>query len=254
GVRGRSPHRTFGADRFCLGRGGARGGSLIAGGTRADRAAAPAARRLARGGGWGRRGAARAPPKLSRAPHRGRGAADSRSHHRLPASARLAGRRQQLAQHHRAPNRRARRLGEEHGAGASEKSHQARRDGMGGNGRHRLLGNGRDRDPDPRRRRQSKRQQIRRYSKTYRDVIKANSIGVEFVGNYPDVAKPATRAQRQAWLMLVRFLQERYGIPTENIYAHNWIDFKDNRYCEGCELATLARKLAFQPGNRASGE
>jgi hypothetical protein len=91
-------------------------------------------------------------------------------------------------------------------------------------------------------------------SKTYRNVIKTNSIGVEFVGNYPDVAKPATRAQRQAWLMLVRFLQERYGISTENIYAHNWIDFKDNRYCEGCELATLARKLAFQPDKRASGE
>jgi hypothetical protein len=54
--------------------------------------------------------------------------------------------------------------------------------------------------------------------------------------------------------MLVRFLQERYGISTENIYAHNWIDFKDNRYCEGCELATLARKLAFQPDKRASGE
>ena len=91
-------------------------------------------------------------------------------------------------------------------------------------------------------------------SKTYRNVIKTNSVGVEFVGNYPNVAKPATRAQRQAWLMLVRFLQERYGIPTENIYAHNWIDFKDNRYCEGCELATLARKLAFQPGKRAGGE
>jgi len=91
-------------------------------------------------------------------------------------------------------------------------------------------------------------------SKTYRNVIKTNSIGVEFVGNYPDVAKPATRAQKQAWLVLVRFLQERYGIATENVYAHNWIDFKDNRYCEGCELATLARKLAFQPSKRASGE
>ena len=33
-------------------------------------------------------------------------------------------------------------------------------------------------------------------SKTYRNVIKTNSIGVEFVGNYPDVAKPAPRAIR----------------------------------------------------------
>src|SRR5262249_13359397 len=90
-------------------------------------------------------------------------------------------------------------------------------------------------------------------SKTYRRVIKTNSIGVEFVGNYPDVAKPPTREQTQAWLILVRFLQERYGIPSKNIYAHNWIDFKDRRYCEGCELATLARKLGYEPGKTASG-
>jgi hypothetical protein len=88
-------------------------------------------------------------------------------------------------------------------------------------------------------------------SKTYRSVIKTNSIGVEFVGNYPDVAKPATREQVQAWLVLVRFLQERYDIPAENVYAHNWIDFKDRRYCEGCELGTLARKLAYEPGKQA---
>jgi hypothetical protein len=85
-------------------------------------------------------------------------------------------------------------------------------------------------------------------SKTYRSVIKTNSIGVEFVGNYPDVAKPATREQERAWLILVRFLQERYDIAPENIYAHNWIDYKDRRYCEGCDLATLARKLAHEPG------
>ena len=91
-------------------------------------------------------------------------------------------------------------------------------------------------------------------TKTYRAVVKTNSIGVEFVGNYPDVAKPATREQARAWLLLVRFLQERYDIPAENIYAHNWIDFKDRRYCEGCDLAALARKLAYEPGKRANGE
>ena len=88
-------------------------------------------------------------------------------------------------------------------------------------------------------------------SKTYRSVIRTNSIGVEFVGNYPDVAKPATAAQAQAWLTLVRFLQERYDIAPEHIYAHNWIDYKDRRYCEGCELATLARKLGYEPGKGA---
>ena len=84
-------------------------------------------------------------------------------------------------------------------------------------------------------------------SKTFHAVTKENSIGIEFSGNYPDVRKPVTAEQTATWLVLVRFLQERYGIPPENIYAHNWIDFKDSRYCEGCELATLARKLNYIP-------
>jgi hypothetical protein len=86
-------------------------------------------------------------------------------------------------------------------------------------------------------------------SATYHQVIKTNTIGVEFIGNYPDVAKPVTAAQMQAWLVLVRFLQERYGIPSDHIYAHDWIDYKDARYCEGCELATQARKLGYVPSN-----
>jgi N-acetylmuramoyl-L-alanine amidase len=85
-------------------------------------------------------------------------------------------------------------------------------------------------------------------SKTFHAVIKTNTIGVEFIGNYPDVAKPVTQEQMQAWLILVRFLQERYGIAAENIYAHNWIDYKDSRYCEGCDLATRARSLGYAPG------
>jgi hypothetical protein len=85
-------------------------------------------------------------------------------------------------------------------------------------------------------------------AKTYHAVVKTNSIGVEFNGNYPDVTRPATPEQVRAWLLLVRFLQERYRIAAENIYAHNWIDYKDARYCEGCELASLARKLAYEPG------
>lgn len=79
-------------------------------------------------------------------------------------------------------------------------------------------------------------------TQTYRRVVGANSVGVEFAGNYPNVAASATEAQREAWLILVRFLQARYHIPKEHIYAHNWIDYKDARYCEGCELAALARQ------------
>lgn len=81
---------------------------------------------------------------------------------------------------------------------------------------------------------------------TYRQVVKGNSLGVEFAGNFPDVRKPATAAQRDALSKLLPFLQQRYGIPTERVYAHNWIDYKDARYCEGCELGELARKLDYR--------
>lgn len=85
-------------------------------------------------------------------------------------------------------------------------------------------------------------------SKTYRQVTRVNSIGVEFNGNAPDVRKPLTPEQFAAGLLLVKFLQERYGIPPERIYAHNWIDYKDARYCEGCELAERARAQNYRPG------
>ena len=88
-------------------------------------------------------------------------------------------------------------------------------------------------------------------STTYHQVVKWNSIGVEFAGNFPDVAAPVTAAQVQAMRKLVPFLQQRYGIPPQNIYAHNWIDYKDPRYCEGCDLATLARKLGYCPSGTA---
>src|SRR5215471_15087088 len=79
-------------------------------------------------------------------------------------------------------------------------------------------------------------------SKTFHQVNKDTSIGVEFAGNYPDVTRPATQAQIDAWKILVKVLRARYDIPLDHVYAHNWIDFKDKRYCEGCALATLARE------------
>jgi N-acetylmuramoyl-L-alanine amidase-like protein len=79
-------------------------------------------------------------------------------------------------------------------------------------------------------------------SKTYHQVNKETSIGVEFAGNYPDVTREATEAQVAAWRILVKVLRARYGIPLDHVYAHNWIDFKDQRYCEGCALATMARQ------------
>ena len=77
---------------------------------------------------------------------------------------------------------------------------------------------------------------------TFHQVIGSNSIGVEFAGNFPDVARGATEAQIASWRILVAVLRARYGIPAERVYAHNWIDYKDARYCEGCALATLARQ------------
>ena len=77
---------------------------------------------------------------------------------------------------------------------------------------------------------------------TFHQVVGSNSIGVEFAGNYPDVTRGATGAQIEAWRVLQKVLRERYGIPLARIYAHNWIDYKDARYCEGCALATLARQ------------
>ena len=79
-------------------------------------------------------------------------------------------------------------------------------------------------------------------SKTYHQVNKDTSIGVEFAGNYPDVTREATEAQVAAWRILVKVLRARYNIPAERIYAHDWIDFKDARYCEGCALAIMARQ------------
>ena len=79
--------------------------------------------------------------------------------------------------------------------------------------------------------------------KTFHQVNKDTSIGVEFAGNYPDVTRGATEAQIAAWRILVKVLRARYGIPLERVYAHNWIDYKDARYCEGCALATLAQAV-----------
>jgi hypothetical protein len=87
-------------------------------------------------------------------------------------------------------------------------------------------------------------------STTFHQMDNADSIGVEFAGNYPNVRRPATQAQIEAWLILAKVLQARYGIPAANIYAHAWVDYKDRRYCEGCELAALARAASGIPDSR----
>lgn len=81
---------------------------------------------------------------------------------------------------------------------------------------------------------------------TFQQIDNDNSIGVEFVGNYPDVRRPTSEAQIAAWRILLPVLQARYDIPSARVYAHNWIDYKDQRYCEGCELASMARPPDLQ--------
>jgi hypothetical protein len=85
---------------------------------------------------------------------------------------------------------------------------------------------------------------------TFQQIDNDSSIGVEFVGNYPNVRKPPTEAQVAAWRVLLRILQTRYDIPNERVFAHNWIDYKDNRYCEGCELAKIARAQSIETAQR----
>ena len=87
-------------------------------------------------------------------------------------------------------------------------------------------------------------------SSTFQQVDNDSSIGVEFVGNYPNVRRPVTEAQIAAWRILVRVLQVRYDIPNERVFAHNWVDYKDSRYCEGCELAKLARTQGIETAQR----
>src|ERR1700736_1963919 len=77
---------------------------------------------------------------------------------------------------------------------------------------------------------------------TFHQVIGSTSIGVEFGGNYPDVTKVATEAQVAARRVLVKGVRGRYRFPLDDVCAHNWVDYKDARYCEGCALATLARQ------------
>ena len=183
-----------------------------------------------------------------------RRAADSGAQDRLPASARISGRCQQVAITSSCTRPKVRPGSANslaHGAG--EKSDQARRDVWVETDGTRLLVDRRDRDPDPRRRRQPQRQQIYRQFQdlSHRDQDQFARRRVR--RQLPDVAKPATPEQAQAWLILVRFLQERYDIPSENIYAHNWIDHKDHRYCEGCDGDACAQARLPAGSNRREG-
>ena len=148
-----------------------------------------------------------------------------------------------LAQHHRAPDRGAGRLGARRRAGAGEKPDAARRHGLGRNRRHGLLGGAGEPGADPYRRRRSQRQQIHRQRPDLSSGQQGHLDrgGIRRQLSRRDAAAPPRRRSRRGGFWC-RVLRARYGIPLERVYAHNWIDYKDARYCEGCALATLARQ------------
>jgi hypothetical protein len=86
---------------------------------------------------------------------------------------------------------------------------------------------------------------------TYNKINNANSIGIEFAGNFPDPKKPLTQVQMEVGKKLITFLQERYNIPAQNVFAHGWIDYKHEGYVEGEQLAKAARELAYVPRGNA---
>lgn len=83
-----------------------------------------------------------------------------------------------------------------------------------------------------------------------------NTIGIEFAGNPPGrLTNPLTPEQLKTAAILGRFIQERYGIPSTNVYAHSWIQYKaeghpiaSNRYVEGAAAANVVRMLGYRPG------
>ena len=84
-------------------------------------------------------------------------------------------------------------------------------------------------------------------SQTYRRVMKDQFHRRRVRRQFPGRRRAADAAAAAAWAVLVRVLQERYDIPIDKVFAHNWIDFKDARYCEGCLLGDQARAQNYVP-------
>jgi hypothetical protein len=84
---------------------------------------------------------------------------------------------------------------------------------------------------------------------TWHIVKNTNSIGIEFSGNFPNYAQPLTPEQIKSGLAVTIFLQQRYGITPDHIYAHDWVDYKSALYEEGAQMANAVRSLDFRPGS-----
>ncbi len=132
-------------------------------------------------------------------------------------------------------------LGARRRAGAVEEPDPARRHGLGRDRRHGLLGGRGEPGADPWRRRQPQRQQVHRQQA---DLPPGRARQLDRRRVRRQLSRCRGRSDRGAGRGLENPRPgpaRRYGIPLDRVYAHNWIDYKDARYCEGCWLATLAR-------------
>ncbi len=144
-----------------------------------------------------------------------------------------------LAQHHRAPDRRAGRLGARRRAGADRRTRRGAASWSGSKPTARCTGQWpkiwfRPMATAP----TATTTNISTTAPTYHQVIGRQFDRRRIRRQLSRRDARPTEAQIAAWKILVKVLRARYGIPLDRVYAHNWIDYKDARYCEGCELAT----------------
>ena len=150
-----------------------------------------------------------------------------------------------LAQHHRAPDRRAGRLGPRRRRAAGQESDPARRHRLGRNRRHGVLGGAGNPGSDPYRRRRPQRQQVHRQRP---DLSSGQRGHLDRGGIRRQLSRRDARRHRRADRGVADPGAGAAGAlrhSAERVYAHDWIDYKDARYCEGCALATLARRPDF---------
>ena len=116
-----------------------------------------------------------------------------------------------LAQHHRASDRGAGRLGARRRASSRRKIRRAAASWCGSRPTARSTGRWRTISfPPIPTAPTATTTNTSTMRKTYHQVNKDTSIGVEFAGNYPDVTRGATEAQIAAWRILVKVLRARY--------------------------------------------
>jgi len=121
------------------------------------------------------------------------------------------------------------------------KARSSRRHHLGRDRRHRVLGGRRVAVPHHARSGNRNDNKFIDNGPTYQQVTDDNSIGR---GIRRQLSQCETAGDRGADGGLARPGQGAANALRHfqrHVYAHNWIDYKDSRYCEGCELSKIAR-------------